>query len=215
MHSGRFDGFGFLREGTTRVVTPLTPAQESAPGHACSCTLPPVTTTALERVQARAAAITAHRAAIESDTVTPPNAPAAPTTPATPTGPSDDVAVMRAELDDLMSTYSELVDRVGVLEQAAVADALEDLDQWTEPDEDMAMMAAAKELYGEVTYADTGMKADGQKRYPIDTAEHVRAAWSYINQAKNRTDYSAADLATIEGRIKSAAKKFDVTISEG
>lgn len=193
---------------------------ESAIAEACSCTLPPVTTTALERVQARAAAITARRAAIESSTVTPPNAPAAPTTPATPTGPSDDMAVMRAELDDLMATYAELVDRVGVLEQVAVEDALEDLDQWTEPDEMgqdvvMAAVAAADAPYGDVKYADPGLQPDGQKRYPIDTADRVRAAWSYINQADNRTGYTADQLSNIEGRIKSAADKFGITISEG
>jgi phage head maturation protease len=62
-------------------------------------------------------------------------------------------------------------------------------------------------------YADPGYQDDKQKRYPIDTAEHVRAAWSYINQADNAAKYSAEDLAKVKDRIKAAAKKFGVEIS--
>ena len=39
--------------------------------------------------------------------------------------------------------------------------------------------------YGHVEYADNGLSADGKKRYPID-AEHVEAAWGYINSAGKR-----------------------------
>src|ERR1700751_3337896 len=45
--------------------------------------------------------------------------------------------------------------------------------------------------YGDVEYADPGYQSDGKKRYPIDTAAHIRAAWNYINQAKNQEPYSA------------------------
>jgi hypothetical protein len=73
---------------------------------------------------------------------------------------------------------------------------------------------AAKEPYGDVTYADPGYQADKKKRYPIDTAEHVRAAWSYINQGDNASAYSAEQLASIENKIKSAAKKLGVEIAD-
>jgi ATP-dependent protease ClpP protease subunit len=57
--------------------------------------------------------------------------------------------------------------------------------------------------------------ADPQNyKYPIDTADHTRAAWSYINKPENRTGYSSAELTYIENRIKSAAKKFGITIAE-
>jgi HK97 family phage major capsid protein/HK97 family phage prohead protease len=69
-----------------------------------------------------------------------------------------------------------------------------------------------KKPYGDVTYADPGLQSDGKKRYPIDTAEHCKAAWSYINQADNAGKYSSDDLAKIKGRIKSAAKKFGIEI---
>jgi len=68
--------------------------------------------------------------------------------------------------------------------------------------------------YGEVRYADPGYRKDGVKRYPIDTEAHARAAWSYINQEKNARFYTSAQLARIKGRIKSAAKKFGINITE-
>lgn len=67
--------------------------------------------------------------------------------------------------------------------------------------------------YGNVTYADPGYQKDGKKRYPVDTKKHVQAAWSYINKAKNAGRYTAEQLAKIKAKIKSAAKKFGVTIS--
>lgn len=73
---------------------------------------------------------------------------------------------------------------------------------------------AATEPYGDVTYADPGYR-DNKKRYPIDTAEHVRAAWSYINQADNAGQYDASQLKAIKSRIMAAAKKYGVEISEG
>jgi hypothetical protein len=69
--------------------------------------------------------------------------------------------------------------------------------------------------YGDVTYADPGYQSDGKKRYPLDTAEHVKAAWSYINMPKNAGMYSADDLNKIKAKIKSAAAKLGVTISDG
>jgi RNA polymerase subunit RPABC4/transcription elongation factor Spt4 len=66
--------------------------------------------------------------------------------------------------------------------------------------------------YGDVTYADPGYQKDKKKRYPINTSAHVRAAWSYINQADNAELYTAAQLARVKSRIKSAAKKFGINI---
>jgi len=51
-------------------------------------------------------------------------------------------------------------------------------------------------------------------KYPIDTEEHARAAWSYIHQARNRKGYTSEELAYIEKRIKKALKKFNVEIKE-
>jgi len=72
----------------------------------------------------------------------------------------------------------------------------------------------SKAPYGDVTYADPGYQPDKKKRYPLDTEKHVRAAWSYINQADNAKPYSASQLKAIKGRIKAAAPKFDIKIDD-
>lgn len=67
-------------------------------------------------------------------------------------------------------------------------------------------VTSSKEPYGDVHYADPGYKADKKKRYPIDTAGHIRAAWNYIHQAKNHTGYSSGEVSKIKSRIVSAWK---------
>ena len=63
--------------------------------------------------------------------------------------------------------------------------------------------------YGDVQFADPV-----NNKYPIDTPEHIRAAWSYINHEDNRRKYDSEDARKIEDRIKRAAKKHGVEISE-
>lgn len=72
---------------------------------------------------------------------------------------------------------------------------------------------AANAPYGNVAYADPGYQADKKKRYPIDTHDHVQAAWSYINKAKNAARYTASQLSSIKSKIKAAAAKFGIKIS--
>jgi hypothetical protein len=69
--------------------------------------------------------------------------------------------------------------------------------------------AEGEHRYGEVEFADPT-----NKKYPIDSPEHVRAAWQYINHKDNAAKYEAADVTKIKGRIKQAAKKHGVEISE-
>lgn len=61
--------------------------------------------------------------------------------------------------------------------------------------------------YGDVEFADPV-----NNKYPIDTEEHVRAAWSYINHKDNAAKYDKDEVETIKKRIKRAAKKFDIEI---
>ncbi len=63
--------------------------------------------------------------------------------------------------------------------------------------------------YGDVKFADPV-----NKKYPIDTTEHVRAAWSYINHADNAAKYSKDEVETIKGHIKRAAGAHKVEIGE-
>ena len=71
-----------------------------------------------------------------------------------------------------------------------------------------------KKPYGDVTYADPGYQSDGVHRYPLDDEAHCRAAWSYINESDNAGKYSSEELSLIKGRIRSALKKYGVTVSE-
>ena len=61
---------------------------------------------------------------------------------------------------------------------------------------------AAEKQYGNVTYADPA-----NKKYPVDTEEHIRAAWSYINMPKNAAKYSPVEVSAIKGKIVAAWKK--------
>ena len=63
--------------------------------------------------------------------------------------------------------------------------------------------------YGDVEFADPV-----NKKYPVDNAEHTRAAWSYINQKDNAAKYEASEVTQIKERIKRAAKKHGVEINE-
>lgn len=67
--------------------------------------------------------------------------------------------------------------------------------------------------HGDVAYADPGYQDDKVKRYPIDTAVHVRAALSYFAQSANRAKYTGAQLTAIDGKIKAAAKRFGIGAS--
>lgn len=63
--------------------------------------------------------------------------------------------------------------------------------------------------YGDVEFADPV-----NKKYPIDSEQHVRSAWSYINHPNNAHEYDKQDLIRIRQRIIDAAKTYDVDISE-
>ena len=67
----------------------------------------------------------------------------------------------------------------------------------------------AEKEYGDVEFADRS-----NKKYPVSTKEQTKAAWSYINMPKNAEKYSDSELKTIKNRIKDAAKKFGVEISD-
>lgn len=66
---------------------------------------------------------------------------------------------------------------------------------------------------GERKYGDTEFADPTNKKYPVDSPDRVRAAWSYINQSDNAEKYSRDELNTIKNRIKRAAGKFGVEIS--
>ena len=81
-----------------------------------------------------------------------------------------------------------------------------------------ASRAAAETPYGtKVDYGDPGyLDADGNqasksgkpgvKRYPL-SAGKVMAAWSYINQERNASQYTPAQLAAIKKKVRAAMDK--------
>jgi hypothetical protein len=72
--------------------------------------------------------------------------------------------------------------------------------------DDVSPKEGARE-YGNVAFADPI-----NKKYPIDTEGHIRAAWSYINHKDNAAEYDADEVKTIKNRIKRAAKSHDIDI---
>jgi hypothetical protein len=77
----------------------------------------------------------------------------------------------------------------------------------------MASKRNPKEPYGNVAYADPGYQPDKKKRYPLDTETHIRAAWSYINKAKNAAKYTSSQLASIKGKIRSAMRRLGANVA--
>jgi peptidoglycan hydrolase-like protein with peptidoglycan-binding domain len=77
-----------------------------------------------------------------------------------------------------------------------------------------AVKAAADEPYGDVEYADPGYQADGKKRYPLDSEEHCRAAWSYINQAGNADMYTDEQLVNVRERIRAAGRRYGIDFGD-
>jgi hypothetical protein len=71
---------------------------------------------------------------------------------------------------------------------------------------------AASPTPGATKYADPGYQDDKAKRYPVDTLAHAKAAWSYINMAKNASVYTAAQLKQIKSRIAKALRGFGVKV---
>lgn len=67
---------------------------------------------------------------------------------------------------------------------------------------------------GEHKYGDVDFADPTNKKYPIDTPEHVRAAWSYINHEKNADKYEPDEVTQIKDRIRKAAKTHGVDIEE-
>lgn len=76
-------------------------------------------------------------------------------------------------------------------------------------------VSEAEEKRAVKKYGDTKFADETNKKYPVDTPEHIRAAWSYINMPKNRKFYTKEELQKIEAVIKAAAKKHGIELNTG
>ena len=63
--------------------------------------------------------------------------------------------------------------------------------------------------YGRTSYADPV-----NKKYPIDTPGRIKAAWAYIHQPRNAGKYTSAEVRTIKGRIREAARRRKVSLPD-
>jgi HK97 family phage prohead protease len=74
----------------------------------------------------------------------------------------------------------------------------------------MADTKAPARPYGDVKYADPK-----NGKYPLDTEKHIRAAWSYINQADNAAEYplNGVTLSEVKDRIRAAMKGLGADVS--
>jgi hypothetical protein len=63
--------------------------------------------------------------------------------------------------------------------------------------------------YGNTVFADPV-----NKKYPIDTAGRIKAAWAYIHQPPNAGKYSAGERRTIISRIRKAANARAVALPD-
>lgn len=68
---------------------------------------------------------------------------------------------------------------------------------------------AGLEKYGDTLFADPT-----NKKYPIDTAGRIKAAWAYIHQPRNAGKYTPAEVRTIKARIRKAAKARRVALPD-
>ena len=112
-------------------------------------------------------------------------------------------------LCDAAHTLVDFIDaELDELEQAAKDDAQEDATIGHEP---MKAITAREDVnpkagvaaYGDVTFADAK-----NPKYPIDTADHVRAAWNYIAKDANAAKYDPDEVAQIKAKIVGAWKKL-------
>jgi hypothetical protein len=69
--------------------------------------------------------------------------------------------------------------------------------------------AEGLDKYGYTVFADPV-----NKKYPIDTAGRIKAAWAYIHQPSNAQKYTAGERRTIMNRIRKAAKDRALTLPD-
>jgi hypothetical protein len=63
--------------------------------------------------------------------------------------------------------------------------------------------------YGKVLFADPT-----NRKYPIDSPGHIKAAWAYIHQPENASKYKSEEVRTIKVRIRRAAEGRGVTLPD-
>lgn len=108
--------------------------------------------------------------------------------------------LLAAEATDwLESLGSDTAERGAHMEQCSYCAVQKAISQ--REDVSPADKERAQSEYGNVKFAD-----EKNKKYPIDTEKHIRAAWNYINKEKNAAKYEASEVASIKSKIVAAWK---------
>lgn len=126
--------------------------------------------------------------------------------------------ILPVEFEPLKDILKYLEDKSGIkIMENATTDSLNEMLKWissyfenksqiekTAEREDVtdADKKRAVKEYGDVEYAD-----EKNKKYPLDSEKHIRAAYNYIHQKRNADKYSAEDLKKIKNKIIMAWKK--------
>lgn len=65
-----------------------------------------------------------------------------------------------------------------------------------------------------VEYADPGLQADKQRRYPLDTDANVRAAWAAVAESATAARYEPAGLKAVRARVRAAMHRHDIPVPQ-
>lgn len=106
------------------------------------------------------------------------------------------IAGLKALNDELISVVAEIGEEEDSDEDSDELKAVSKREDVSESDKKRAVSE-----YGNVRYADAK-----NKKYPVDTPAHIRAAWNYINMPRNAKKYSPAEVSQIKRKIVSAWK---------
>jgi HK97 family phage prohead protease len=128
-------------------------------------------------------------------------------------------AMVSTAVDTLASLSNKELVEVRKMDRGQLVAAMQALSAAVRP----GTRAKTPKKYADVeNFADPGYldnegkpakEGNGKKRYPLNSAARVRNAAARFAQNKGR--YSAAQQSAIMGKIRSAAKRFGVTISDG
>lgn len=137
-----------------------------------------------------------------------------------------DVSVVNYGMNPNTAAMLSSAEAIDVLAKLSNTDMLElrnmDRDRVRRALAALERAAVPKSNKGPSSFADPGYKdadykpaksGNGVPRYPLNSAARVQSAWRHISTPKNRKDYTAEQIAAIERKIKSAAKKFGVDIT--
>lgn len=117
---------------------------------------------------------------------------------------------------DIPENVDRALDRALGVTEGGKLDAL--IDSITTGDEDAAKHVGGilvPKKYADIDdreFADPGFR--GKKRYPVDTAEHVRAAAAYFGKPANRDKYTHEQQQHIIAKINAAKKHFGIDEEE-